>query len=56
MGQETSKEQGGWLLNDALVGTAEVPCGDSCTGSGMEGLEPWLEPDKQEMGWVKPEP
>lgn len=50
MGQETSKEQRGWLLSDALVCTAEVPCEDSFTGPGMEGLESWLEPDKQEMG------
>lgn len=50
MGQGTRKEQLEWLLNDALVCTAEVPHEDTSTGSGVEGLESWLEPDKQEMG------
>lgn len=50
MGQETSKEQRGWLRNDALVCTAGVPREDPFTGAGVEGLESWLKQDKQEMG------
>lgn len=50
MGQETSKEQRGRLRSNALVCTAGVPCDDSFTGSGVEGFESWLKPDKQEMG------